>query len=208
MLFRSQHYSFIGYNGNTAYLTENAQTEATPSNKGVWRPNLAVSGTYRVEAYVASHPPMNIPCNWGTASLVQDTSNAHYFIHHASGDATAVRNQLPLDNDWLNLGEYFFNAGNDGYVQLRDLTGETQASTNVSLSAVRFILVAAAPNPTPSISSIDPTSAVSGSSAINIHIYGNNFVNGAGAYWNGDYVLRSEERRVGKECRSRWSPYH
>ena len=24
----------------------------------------------------------------------------------------------------------------------------------------------------------------------------------------GLYVLRSEERRVGKECRSRWSPYH
>ena len=23
-----------------------------------------------------------------------------------------------------------------------------------------------------------------------------------------DFVLRSEERRVGKECRSRWSPYH
>ena len=23
-----------------------------------------------------------------------------------------------------------------------------------------------------------------------------------------DKVLRSEERRVGKECRSRWSPYH
>src|SRR5256885_7554005 len=23
-----------------------------------------------------------------------------------------------------------------------------------------------------------------------------------------DYVARSEERRVGKECRSRWSPYH
>ena len=22
------------------------------------------------------------------------------------------------------------------------------------------------------------------------------------------YVTRSEERRVGKECRSRWSPYH
>src|SRR5258707_15704253 len=27
--------------------------------------------------------------------------------------------------------------------------------------------------------------------------------------WRGDYHgLRSEERRVGKECRSRWSPYH
>ena len=23
-----------------------------------------------------------------------------------------------------------------------------------------------------------------------------------------DYETRSEERRVGKECRSRWSPYH
>ena len=22
------------------------------------------------------------------------------------------------------------------------------------------------------------------------------------------YAIRSEERRVGKECRSRWSPYH
>ena len=25
---------------------------------------------------------------------------------------------------------------------------------------------------------------------------------------NGLAVVRSEERRVGKECRSRWSPYH
>ena len=25
--------------------------------------------------------------------------------------------------------------------------------------------------------------------------------------WNG-FTMRSEERRVGKECRSRWSPYH
>ena len=27
-------------------------------------------------------------------------------------------------------------------------------------------------------------------------------------YQNGIYAARSEERRVGKECRSRWSPYH
>ena len=26
-----------------------------------------------------------------------------------------------------------------------------------------------------------------------------------GSSW---YLIRSEERRVGKECRSRWSPYH
>ena len=27
------------------------------------------------------------------------------------------------------------------------------------------------------------------------------------SYWSAD-IARSEERRVGKECRSRWSPYH
>ena len=27
-------------------------------------------------------------------------------------------------------------------------------------------------------------------------------------YTSGNYYARSEERRVGKECRSRWSPYH
>src|SRR5258708_10472847 len=31
---------------------------------------------------------------------------------------------------------------------------------------------------------------------------------GRGCGPNKDYILRSEERRVGKECRSRWSPYH
>ena len=31
---------------------------------------------------------------------------------------------------------------------------------------------------------------------------------GADAGAGNGVVLRSEERRVGKECRSRWSPYH
>ena len=42
--------------------------------------------------------------------------------------------------------------------------------------------------------------------------YVSNFKNGA---WDdgvmtkdANVVMRSEERRVGKECRSRWSPYH
>src|SRR3990172_4442933 len=28
------------------------------------------------------------------------------------------------------------------------------------------------------------------------------------SFWNKFQAVRSEERRVGKECRSRWSPYH
>ena len=31
---------------------------------------------------------------------------------------------------------------------------------------------------------------------------------GADAVWVSTFHSRSEERRVGKECRSRWSPYH
>ena len=27
-------------------------------------------------------------------------------------------------------------------------------------------------------------------------------------WYNNSFTQRSEERRVGKECRSRWSPYH
>ena len=27
-------------------------------------------------------------------------------------------------------------------------------------------------------------------------------------HYSASYTTRSEERRVGKECRSRWSPYH
>src|SRR5882762_6387201 len=33
-------------------------------------------------------------------------------------------------------------------------------------------------------------------------------VNGQSAEFSGGYVFRSEERRVGKECRSRGGPYH
>ena len=41
----------------------------------------------------------------------------------------------------------------------------------------------------------------------------NNLVIDKGEYFNWDALIdevfyRSEERRVGKECRSRWSPYH
>ena len=40
-------------------------------------------------------------------------------------------------------------------------------------------------------------------------IYGKGLSFGAGRSARGNYpIYRSEERRVGKECRSRWSPYH
>ena len=43
--------------------------------------------------------------------------------------------------------------------------------------------------------------------------FGETLEGAADAIWNFnkeivDHTWRSEERRVGKECRSRWSPYH
>ena len=38
--------------------------------------------------------------------------------------------------------------------------------------------------------------------------YGAIISNNAGGYSFAKSGARSEERRVGKECRSRWSPYH
>ena len=35
-----------------------------------------------------------------------------------------------------------------------------------------------------------------------------NEVSGFGQLFYNRFIVRSEERRVGKECRSRWSPYH
>ena len=40
--------------------------------------------------------------------------------------------------------------------------------------------------------------------SIDVKVYAGHNVNGSGCAG----LLRSEERRVGKECRSRWSPYH
>ena len=39
-------------------------------------------------------------------------------------------------------------------------------------------------------------------------IYNPYHIGGVFSTFNADMISRSEERRVGKECRSRWSPYH
>ena len=60
--------------------------------------------------------------------------------------------------------------------------------------------------PKPQTSSIG-TTGLAGVALMTLHLTG--MITGWG--WPILYILliiRSEERRVGKECRSRWSPYH
>ena len=41
-----------------------------------------------------------------------------------------------------------------------------------------------------------------------LNFFNHNIWQEIGATFNRKEIKRSEERRVGKECRSRWSPYH
>lgn len=182
----SYWYPFTGYNGNTAYLTENAYTSSQSSNSGTWTPNLPTTGKYKVEAYIAYHGVVNVSCSWGTASYGADTSNARYQIYKTSSSTpiTVIKDQLPYSNQWITLGEFDFNAGTGGFVKLSDLTGETYTSKNVSFSAMRFTLVSTN-NPVPTISSISPTVKYVGDGTFSLTVNGTNFVSGSVVRWNG-----------------------
>jgi len=123
--------------GHTAYLTLNTNDPLHSTNYGEWYPVIPQAGYYRVEAYIAAHDPI-VWCTGEGRTINHDSIDAHYSIHHAYGVTTRSLNQDPLSNQWLDLGEYYFNTGSSGYVSLTDLNSETEYSTTVSFSAMRF----------------------------------------------------------------------
>jgi hypothetical protein len=123
--------------GPYAYLTLNAKNPANSTNSGKWTPNLPQDGFYRVEAYVPAHDHPVIFCTSGR-SVDSDTADARYDIHHASGITTKSASQRSLSDQWLDLGAYPFKAGASGYVFLDDLNGETDFTSTMSYSAMRF----------------------------------------------------------------------
>ena len=84
---------------------------------------------------------------------------------------------------------------------------------------VIFLLCSAVLGLTPAIAHADPIRVTSGVVTVRFSDLAGASLTGDGLSVNGDGLssaagpvqvgsLRSEERRVGKECRSRWSPYH
>jgi photosystem II stability/assembly factor-like uncharacterized protein len=132
----SYWYPFANNRGHTAYLTLNVDSPANSTNYGDWHPLIPQAGYYKVEAYIAAHTA--IPWCTGSRTIAHDTTQARYSIHHANGVTTRDLSQYPLSNQWLDLGEYYFNAGQSGYIHLADLNGETEFSTTISFSAMRF----------------------------------------------------------------------
>ncbi len=132
----SAWYRFANNRGHYAYLTLNTDQSAYSTNAASWQPVLPTAGVYRVEAYIPNHAPINWQCP--SRYIDRDTSDARYTIYHANGRTTVSGDQLPLANQWLDLGNYTFNAGSGGWVELTDLNGETHISRSVSFSALRF----------------------------------------------------------------------
>jgi len=129
---------FTNVRGHPTYLAASQRTGETipPLNYGIWRPTLPITGTYRVEALIASHGAVEFPCRGVT--LGPDTSRARYTVYHHGGVTTTEQDQLPLDDAWLRLGSYPFVAGERGTVYLDAAVADHPRL--VSFSALRFTL--------------------------------------------------------------------
>ncbi len=128
-----------GFNKSNLALTTNVKYASDTFNSGRWTPNIPKAGRYKVEAYIARHGSVNWSCP--TATVSKNTSNARYIIQHSAGKATVRVNQYPLANQWANLGEFTFAAGKNGYVILKDITGETDATRLLVFNVLRFTWV-------------------------------------------------------------------
>lgn len=129
---------WFAYNNNIgylSYLTIGTNDPNLSTNSGVWRPNLPLSGNWKVEAYIPTHSWGMWPCG---VNPMADSTTAQYAIHHSGGIANVTINQAPVDNSWVDLGIYSFTNGTNGYVHLSDLTNDPNFTTYVSFSAMRF----------------------------------------------------------------------
>jgi photosystem II stability/assembly factor-like uncharacterized protein len=130
--------------GHKAFLTLNVATQASSTNSAIWRPTLPESGLYKVEAYIPAHAAIHWECP--SKDILGDTRDARYTIRHAQGETKISRDQAAASGAWLNLGEYLFKEGEEGFVHLTDLNTETSLETTVSFSAMRFTRQSAYPD--------------------------------------------------------------
>jgi hypothetical protein len=124
-----------GFNGH-AYYTWSTNNPANSSNWGEWRPNLPKSDYYQVEVYAPY-------CVTGRG----ETAGAKYQVTHANGVNNVTVNHQANVGTWMNLGTFYFNAGNSGKIHLTDLT-TTDSGLGVWFDAIRFRPSSALPTPT------------------------------------------------------------
>lgn len=142
-------FPYLKEGGQAAYLTLNVDDPAQSTNSAEWQPDLPVAGEYQVLAFIPDHDPIDWLCP--PATIHSDTTDAEYTIYHAAGETTVSENQGPIANQYLNLGTYDFDAGNDGKVTLSDLNDEENLSHTVAFSAMQFRQIVPPPAATPTV---------------------------------------------------------
>lgn len=117
--------SACGYDVH-AYYTYSTTDPNQAVNWADWRPEISVAGNYEVWAYVPF-------CATGD----EESDGATYTINHAYGATTVVVSHQANLGLWINLGQYYFNAGNGGYIHLTDLT-TTDSGKGIWFDALRL----------------------------------------------------------------------
>ncbi len=170
----------VGFAGQPAYTTRNAQSSSQSTNWATWIPTIAQAGTYGVEAYIPNHGTAF--CN---TSVSYDTTNAVYTLTDSNNNSfTKSVNQQPLADVWVPLGDLYCNPGQSCRVRLTDITGEQLLSRTVSFSAVRFTLKSSPP-PVYSISGSITDGAGSGLGGVSVSAGGKTVQTDG----NGNYVI-------------------
>jgi len=111
-----------------ALWTYSTPSQADSENVGRWQPGLASEALYDVYVAVPACP-----------SKQSATTSARYVVKHRDGAQEIVVNQAAEAGKWVLLGRFPFAAGDGGFVELRDLTGDSMRT--VWFDAVKWVRV-------------------------------------------------------------------
>ncbi len=116
-----------GANGH-ALWTYTTPDPAESENSARWQPALASEALYDVYAMIP-----------GCKSKKPATNSAHYLVQHRDGSTDVVVDQAAQAGQWVLLGRFPFRAGADGFVELRDVAGESMRT--IWFDAVKWVPV-------------------------------------------------------------------
>jgi GH25 family lysozyme M1 (1,4-beta-N-acetylmuramidase) len=109
--------------GGSSVWTYTTDLDAA-SNYAVWQLHFLEAGLYDLEVHIAQ--PFG------------KSTNATYVVRHAGGESPVVIDQS-VNDGWVTLGEYQFDAAADHTVRMGDNTGEsTDAQVQLVFDAVRI----------------------------------------------------------------------
>ncbi|KAB8142412.1 hypothetical protein F8S13_15630 [Chloroflexia bacterium SDU3-3] len=99
---------------DTLHWTYTTTNPDEGENTARWQPKLAAEAAYEVRVYIPK-------CEVKAAR----TSSARYLIKHRDGVEEVAVDQAAHGGEWVSLGRYTFAKGQDAYVELSDVTGDS-----------------------------------------------------------------------------------